>query len=490
MTGCKNLKIMSLNSKQIVKNTYYFTIANILQKVIAFIYIALISRLIGPENLGKYTFALSFTAIFSILVDIGFEKVLIRECAKNPENAQDYFSNILGIKLPLSFLTIIVIFVLTYFQDYSALTKQLIYFSTFLMVIDSFDLTIECVLRGFHNLKYEGLSIILCQINTLIIGLGGILLFKDLKILIIALIIGSITRFAIGLSVLVKKYRIYPKLKYNKQTIKFLIKITVPFALAGIFLKIYSYIDQILVHELINEAALGFYSLPYRATNAFQFIPMAFTAALFPAFSFFFVSSKEMVKRAYEKIIIYLAIISIPVSLGIIALSKEIITTFFGIDYLPSVLALQILISNLTLLFLDLPTGTLLNACDGEKINTSMMGIAMTLNIISNLILIPKLSYIGASISMIVSTVFLVVSKMYYSHKLIGFKMIKILTGIFKALIAGLCMFLVVLYLKPYINFYSNIIIGAVIYIFILFLIGGVKMKEIKTIWGAIRYKI
>ncbi len=479
-----------LNSKQIVKNTYYFTLANIFQKIIAFFYFAYISKLIGPDNLGKYTYALSFTTMFAILVDIGFEKMLLRECAKNRANEQESFSNILGIKIPLSLLTIVIIFTITYFQHYPVITKHLIYLSAFLMCIDSFNLTIECVLRGFHNLKYESLSIILCQFSTLIIGIGGILLFKDIKILIIALIAGSLTRFLIVLISLIKKYNIYPKIKYNAEVISKLIKITIPFALAGVFLKIYSYADAILLYNLKNDQALGFYSLPYRATNAFQFIPMAFTAAIFPALSYFYVNSKDTVKKIYEELIIYLVMISVPISFGIIALAKEIIAKFFGSAFLPSVLALQILMCNLIFLFLDIPTGTLLNACDQEKINTSMMGAAMVLNIISNLILIPKLSYIGASISMIISSVFLVISKMYYGHKRIKFNFLKILDGIFKSFIAGIIMLLAVIYLKPRINFYLVILSGAVIYAVALFLFGGIKKKDFIMILQAMKNKI
>ncbi|MFH0856536.1 MAG: flippase [bacterium] len=481
---------MSVNSKQIVKNTYYFTLANIFQKIIAFFYFAYISKLIGPDNLGKYTYALSFTTMFAILVDIGFEKMLIRECAKNKDNAQEYFSNILGIKIPLSLLTLATIFIITYFQSYPLVTKHLIYLSAFLMCLDSFNLTIECVLRGFHNLKYESLSVILCQFSTLIIGIGGILLFKDIKILIIALIAGSLTRFSIDLFSLIKTYNIYPKIKYNNDVIRKLIKITIPFTLAGIFLKIYSYADAVLLYNFKNDQALGFYSLPYRATNAFQFIPMAFTAAIFPALSYFYANSRDIVKKIYEELIVYLVMISIPVSFGIIALAKEIILKFFGNAYLPSVLALQILMCNLTFLFLDIPTGSLLNACDREKINTSMMGIAMTLNIISNFILIPKLSYIGASISMIVSSLFLVISKIYYAHKHIKFNFLKIMKGLLKAFIAGAAMFLAVIYFKYRINFYFVILSGAVIYAVALFLLGGIRKKDFTMIAEAMRHKV
>lgn len=478
------------HSKRVAKNTYYFTIANVLQKMIAFFYFAFISRMIGPDNLGIYTYALSFTSLFGIFVDIGFEKVLIRESAKKLESAQEYFSNILGLKLPLAFLSLIVIFFLAHIQNYPILTKQLIFIAAFVMCIDSFNLSMECVLRGFQNLTYESIAVIICQLITLIIGIGGVILSKDIKILIIALLAGSIFRFIFYLVILIKKYKIYPKIDYNKTILKFLLKTVWPFAVAGLFLKGYSYADAILLYNMAGKTAAGYYSLPYRAVNAFQFIPMAFSAALLPAFSFFYISERHTLKRAFEKATLYLAAISIPISLGTIALAEEIIVKFFGKPFLPSVIALQILMCNLIFLFLDFPAGTLLNACDKEKTNTIVMGIAMALNIASNLLLIPRLGVVGSSISMIISTLFLVISRMYFSYKVAKYDYVHLFAKILRTLVAGMIMYLAVIYTKPFVNLYISVLIGALIYSISLFSLRGIEKSDVIFFYESLRHKM
>lgn len=478
------------HSKRVAKNTYYFTIANVLQKMIAFFYFAFISRIIGPDNLGIYTYALSFTSLFGIFVDIGFEKVLIRESAKKLESAQEYFSNILGLKLPLAFLSLIVIFLLAHVQNYSVITNQLIFIAAFVMCIDSFNLSMECILRGFQNLKYESISVIICQFITLIIGISGVILSKDIKILIIALLAGSIFRFFFYLIILIKKYNIYPKINYNKSILKFLLKTVWPFAVAGLFLKGYSYADAILLYNMVGKTAAGYYSLPYRAVNAFQFIPMAFSAALLPAFSFFYISEKHTLKRAFEKAALYLAAISIPISLGTIALAEKIIVRFFGKPFLPSVIVLQILMCNLIFLFLDFPAGTLLNACDKEKTNTIVMGIAMVLNIASNLLLIPRLGFVGSSISMIISTLFLVISRMYFCYKVAKYDYIYLFAKILRTFMAGIIMYFAVIYTKPFVNLYISILIGALIYPISLFLLKGIEKDDVKFFYESMRHKL
>ncbi|MBU1160908.1 oligosaccharide flippase family protein, partial [Patescibacteria group bacterium] len=55
----------------ITKNTSYLAIALILQKIISFSYFTILVRNLEPESLGKYFFAISFTTIFAIFIDIG-----------------------------------------------------------------------------------------------------------------------------------------------------------------------------------------------------------------------------------------------------------------------------------------------------------------------------------------------------------------------------------------------------------------------------------
>ncbi|MFC1613021.1 flippase [Patescibacteria group bacterium] len=478
-----------VNSKQIAKNTSYYTLATIFQKVAAFIYFAFISRMVGPENLGKYFFALSFTTVFAIFIDIGLEKVLIRESAKKLEKSQQYFSNILGIKIPLFILTFISIFLITHFQNYPLITKQLIYLAAIVMSLDSFTLSINCVFRGFQNLKYESISTIIGQIIIISIGVFGLLNKMSLHILILALLIGSLFKLIYSLIILIKKYKIFPKLKYDRSIILYLLKITIPFALAGIFLRVYSYIDTILLYNLAGDAAVGFYSIAYRATNSFQFIPMAFVAALFPAMSYYYISSKEALQKTFEKAIFYLLLVGVPISFGIVSLAPEIIVRFFGDSYIPSILPLQILMCNLILLFLNFPAGTLMNACDKEKINTAIMGFVMIINILLNIFLIPIWSYIGASIAAIISTFLLLSFRMYYSYKIIKFNIKPIVKQAIKTLTAGILMLATVIYIKPFVNFYLTILVGGVMYSVGLYAVGGIKTYDIKLVYQAIRHK-
>ncbi len=155
----------------IARNTSYFTFALILQKIISFTYFTLIARALGPEDLGKYYFAISFTTIFAIFIDLGLANVLTREIAKSKEQAEKLLANIIAIKIPLTFIATISAIIIVNLMGYSSVVRQLVYLSAICMILDSFTSTFFSTLRGFHNLLYESIASVIFQIIVIITGL-------------------------------------------------------------------------------------------------------------------------------------------------------------------------------------------------------------------------------------------------------------------------------------------------------------------------------
>src|SRR3989338_3571342 len=157
-------------SRTIAKNAALMTLASIGQKIISFVYFTIIARSIGVEGTGKYFFALSFTTVFVVFVDLGFTNVLVREAAKAKDKMQEYLSVILGTKLILAGLTYIAAVIAIRMMGYPTETRHLVYLSAVTMLFDSFHLTFYGVLRAVGDLKYEAISITVSQFITLILG--------------------------------------------------------------------------------------------------------------------------------------------------------------------------------------------------------------------------------------------------------------------------------------------------------------------------------
>ena len=427
----------------IAKNTSYLTLALVLQKVISFTYFTLLARHVGPANLGKYYFAISFTTIFAILIDLGFANVLTREVAKNSEKAGKWLSNILILKLPLTILALVAVFILINVLGYDSLTKNLVYISSICMVLDSFTTTFFAVVRGFHNLKYESISSVIFQLIVLIFGYGALLAGGGLIAAMLALALASTFNFVYSLIILKRKIKVPLKFVYDKALIKEIIKIAWPFAVYAIFQRLYTYLDSVLLSVLAGDVQVGLYQIAFKIIFALQFLPMAFTASLYPAMSSYWQNNRGQLLISFERAMNYLIIISLPIIIGTIVLADKIIL-LFSQGYSAAVLPLEISIIALFFIFINFPIGSLLNACDHQQKNTLNMGIVMLVSIVLNLLLIPRLQAVGASLTVLITNFLMFILGMYWVKKIIPYRYGKNLKIFAKVLFASLIMGIIV----------------------------------------------
>ena len=181
-----------MQGETVTKNTTYLTGSYIWQKILSFFYFVLIARFIGVEDLGKYTFALSYVTLFAVFVDIGLTQSLIREAAKRKEKAKEFISSVLGMKLIFSGLVYALVVVLVNLMGYPEVTKNLVYVAGIAMIFDQFTASFWGVFRGFQNLKYEAISIAINQVIIVAVGVVVIYLKLPLIYLMLPFICGSL----------------------------------------------------------------------------------------------------------------------------------------------------------------------------------------------------------------------------------------------------------------------------------------------------------
>lgn len=477
---------MALTTSRVAKNTIFLTVATVGQKILAFLYFILIARLADVSGTGKYFFVVSFTTIFSIIVDLGLSSVLIRETAKKKEVAEKYLGNTLSAKAILGVVAYLAVVFAINVMGYPAETKIMVYLSGIVMLLDSFNVTSYAVFRGLHNLKYESIGVVAGEIVIIAFGSVSLVLGAPLYFLILALLCGSTFNFFYSFGLLWKKTSIRPRFEFDKNILLTIFKIAYPFALAGIFVKVYSYLDSVLLSKLAGDAAVGFWSVVYKITYAFQFIPMAFSAAIFPALAAYFVSDKTMLRKTFERVVFYLAIMAVPISFGIFALAGPLILKLYGVAYAASIMPLQIAVFAVIFIFLNYPIGALLNATDRQMTNTIIMGICMAVDVVLNLILIPRISFLGAAISMVVYHSSFFILGLLFANRVISYNKKFLFGSLFKIVVSAGAMSAVIIYLLPHVYWLVLIPIGGAIYFGLLFLIRGIEWRDVMNIFKAL----
>lgn len=464
----------------ITKNTAFMTIASIGQKIISFVYFSLIARHIGAEGTGKYFFAMAFTTVLVVFVDLGLTSVLVREAAKAREKIQSYFSTVLFVKIILGILSYIAAVLIINWMGYPIDTKQLVYLSAVTMLFDSLHLTLYGVLRAIGNLKYEAIGTVFSQFCTLILGSIFIYFNLPLIFLILAFTIPSFLNVCFVTTVLYTKYKINLTPHFDKNIFIYIGKISLPFALAAVFARIYSYVDSILLSKMVGDIEVGWYSIPYKITYAFQFVPLALMAAVYPRFSEYFLSDKQRLAFIFERSVKYLLIVVLPIAFGIGVLSSDIIVTFFSTEYLNSIIPLQILLIGLIFSYVSFPIGAFLNACNKQNTQTVIIGVVMIVNIVLNVLLIPKYGVIGASCTALIGNILLTILGYAIVPKITKISHAYLMKSFLQLLLSVMVMAVSVWYINKFYHFAFAIAAGAMVYPAMLFITGAVTKSQMK----------
>ncbi len=473
------------------KNTFHYTLALVFQKVLGFVFFALVARVLGVEDTGLYVFALSFTTMFSVLADLGFAPVLIREIAKDKSKTQDLFSQVFSVKIIMSLITYGIVVLFINLLDYPTLTKTIVYMAGIIMVLDSFSLIFWAVFRGHQNFRYESMGIMGFQIITVGLGLTVLYMGLGVKALILATLVGSVFFFLVSLFWLITKLKLKLRIVYRKSDIVWFFKLSFAFALAGVFARIYTQIDTVMISKLACEGVqilcdkqVGWYGVASKIVLALQFIPMALSATLFPALSEQSVNNPDKLQGTYVTAWRYLAMIALPVAGGVIMLAPEIIGAVWGPVFLPAVPPLRILMGSLVFLFLTFPNGALLNATGNQLKNTTYMGVAVVVNVVLNIYLISNFYMVGASVASIVSTFVLFVLGIAHSYKLIKFSKMRFAGMFFRFLFATVVMAFGIYYLREYMDWWLNSVFAVLIYFGACLLIKAISLDDIRLARG------
>ncbi len=466
----------------IAKNIGVLSLSQIVTIILSFIYTIYIARYLGTSEFGILSFALAFTGIFVILVDLGLNMLTVREVSRDKTLASKYLGNTIIIKVVLALITLFLILIVTKIINYPQEIINVVYLVGFSLIFGSFSGIFYSIFQANEKMEYQSFG----QIITSILMLAGVLIaiHYDLGLYALALIY-----FFVGIVVLIYSFFIcswkfaLPKIEIDLNFWRLIIFQALPFGLTSIFVLIYYYIDTVMLSIIIPNSndIIGWYSAAYRLVIPLSFIPTIFFTSVFPVMSTFYGKSEKSLKFAFRRSLKYMLIFGIPIATGITILADKIILLIYGESYFPSVIALQILIWSIPLIFIDSSFAYLFNSINKQATVAKIMGIVALFNILLNIILIPFYSYIGASIVTWASdliTLALMVYVLSNTEFKVPFSLLKDFT---KVVIASAVMIIPLIILNN-LNLFLVILISSVVYVIAFLLLKGVDDIDIKII--------
>ncbi len=470
-------------ARVILKNSGALGLSTALGKVFYLLLFVFIGRHLGPGDFGKFTFALSFTAMFVVLSDLGLNLLTVKEVSKDKSLTEKYLNNLVVFKTFLSALAFGAVMLLVILLGYPEKTVKIVFLLGLATFLSNISTGLRWIFQAYLKLEYDS-ALNLAQ-NILCFGLGylflklgwGIYGIGYSQVLVWVLIL-------ISAWVLISRKFSPVKFELDFAFWKKLLKRSFPFALMLVFTGLYLNLDTVLLSFFKGDQAVGLYNAANRLVLAGKMIPGVLIASLFPIMSESSKKSKQEFDRILGKSLALMFSLALPLSLGTTLLSGKLINLLYGEKFSGSVLSLQILIWGMFFAYLSMVTGYGLIAKGHQRVNTGITGIGLLISLVLNFSLIQRFSHLGTSVAILSTEFFVSAAAVVYARKFLNFDF-KILIAPFSKVIFATLIMGITLYLTRESNLFFCACTGILSYLIVLFSMRGLygydfyKLKDL-----------
>jgi O-antigen/teichoic acid export membrane protein len=368
-----------------------------------FLIVVVIARMSGVQQVGDYSFVMTFTVTLGFLNNFGLNVLVMRDIAQQRERLHKYIDNALTLSAGLGLLSVAVMGGVATLLGYSDTIVAAVYLAAIALALDMMGNLIVAAFSGFERMELGALAFVIQELAFLIVG--AVVLYLRLPFLWL-FVIFILSRF-ISLVASVEIYRRIwgrvPRPGFDWTLMKGLFRKTLPFAVNIALSPVFARVDVLLLSYFKGNVAVGYYEVASTLFYRLNVFARTVNLAIMPLIAREYPTEGRQVVRYVERAVKYQAIIAIPLTVLGWVLGDKIIRSLYGAEFSPTVLAFQIMVSVTFFRFVDNAVGVTLTAIGLEARRALATGLLAVFNIIINLIVLPRYSYTGAAVTSVIT---------------------------------------------------------------------------------------
>lgn len=468
--------------KNIKKNYIYNLIYQVLAIILPLVTTPYISRVLGAENIGIYSYTFSIITYFVIFGNLGVSMYGQREIAYLQDdiyNRSKTFWEIQIIKLISSTISaVLYVCFFVFGKEYNT------YYLLLGLYLISTAIEVVWFFQGIEDFK----GIVIRNIVVRLLCVIAVFVFvKDSNDLWIYVLIYSLSELIGNILLCIKIRKNIVRVNIKELDIKKHIKPTILLFIPQIAIQIYSVVDRTMLGSMIVEKSeAGYYEQAQKIIKLMIAIVSSMATVMSSRIANVFKNgNKEKLDYYMEKTIIFTAFISLPVSLGCVIIANKFVPIFFGEGYdsVINILRINGMVIILTGMTNLLGTQYLVVTQKERNYSISII-IGTVINVLLNLLLIPNFGSVGASITTVIGQLVILFIQILITKNEI--KYFSILKKSLKYILASILMLFIGLIFDYFLdnNIYSLIVIifiSAVVYLGTLVLLKAEMVIEVVT---------
>lgn len=448
------------------KNIIYNITYQILILLLPLVTTPYISRVIGAEGIGIYSYNYSIVNYFMLFALLGLNNYGNRSIAAVRDNKvklSETFFNIYGLQVLTS--GVMILFYLGYITCFVSDYRLIAYIQ--LIFIISTMLDINWFFFGLEQFKLTVIRNTIVKILTVIAIFIFVKKPTDLWIYTIIMSVGTLIS-QLMVWPFVKKHIIWvrPNIKGILMHLKPNLTLFVPV----LAISIYKIMDKIMLGSLTTTLQVGYYENSERLISIPLSVITAVGTVMLPRMTNLVANNRSDAFKAYISISLkFVMFIAIGSMVGLTAISSNFIPLFLGEEFVECISIVSLL--SVTILFISwanvIRTQYLIPR-HRDKIYIISTLLGAMVNVIANLILIPSYGAIGAAIGTIFAEASVALYQTFKVRK--ELEITKYFINSFIYIIPSVFMYFCIISLKnmtesPLINLIIQILFGGGIYV-------------------------
>ena len=378
------------------RNYIYNMIYNILSVVTPLITAPYLSRVLGTDGIGIYSYYYAIAYYFTLMGKMGLTNYGTRQIAEvksDEESVKKVFSSIYCMQLIVSvFIAIIYFVVVTFVID----KDRMVGYVFGIWIIGTI-INIDWFLFGLERFKETATRNIIVRIVELIAIFilvrndGDV--WKYCLICALGYTIGYISFWDFG-----KKYISFTTI--NKNEVLKHLKPCLILMIPVIALNIYRSMDKVMLGSICDMRETGLYESAEKIIYSLTLFVSSLGTVMMPRMSALLSEGKtERVKQGIENSITFVVFMTSAMCFGILSISESLIPWFYGDEFYGSI----ILINLLTVTLILIGWGNVVRTqyiipMKMDDIYIKSISLGAIVNLVVNSILIPKYAAVGACI--------------------------------------------------------------------------------------------
>ena len=395
---------LSKTKEAIMQNLFWAVLGKIVNLIGGLLVGVIVARYLGPSQYGLMNYIISYVFLFQVFALFGLDAIETREESRNERPKEVIIGTAFGLKVFFGLIFMTISILTSWWMEADHSTTLLVAIYSLSIVFNAF-----VVIRNHFTAIVQNKAAIKAEISRTLLSLG----VKTILLLMNAPLTWFVAAYMLDYIVLAIGYSLAYRSKIGKLTdwqfdityARYLLKESFPLLLTNAAVIIYQRIDQVMIGQMIDSEAVGYFSVASRFVEVLIFVPMVLAQTITPLLVRAREKSLEEYMEKARQFMNFSFWLSMMIS-AVFSLSATLLIRYtFGVAYMPAAIVLQVMAFKTASVALSNTAGAMLVIEGRQRWAIIRDGLGCVACIGLNLWLLPKYGIIAAAFIAIASNV-------------------------------------------------------------------------------------